>query len=655
MLKAHHLVPGAMIAILLMLLGAGCQGGSGGSSVAPSPSGSAGPGAVASPVAHRGEGRALWLTRWNANSEAKIQAALRLMQAHGLNILLVQAYGDGLALYDSRIVPRSGLAPAGFDVLEASVRLARPLGIEVHAWINAVRVYTGGNGPPSSPDHVLNRHPEWAMVSQSGRSMLDSLSGSGSSAIFCCPQQAGFRRYTRDVAGEIVTNYAVDGVHLDYIRYPSADYCWCSAHVAGFRAAHGRDPSASDPDFERWRYDDVTRLVAEIAADLNGLAPQALLSVATFPRVGDRFQDGVRWLREGLVDFVCPMNYTGSATVFRSRVQSWNAISGGRDIYPGIAVTRDSVAEQIDICRAEGAEGFALFSHSGLEASGSRRRDLASRVSGPAEPLRRPWRDGSPDAEAPLITGARVAGIAATGAVAVGTTDERCRMAVEVVELGTMGGMPAPGDMLIPTAGSALEGLAMTSLTAGQVATLQGAGPDYEHALPLGSLRPLTSYAARLIATDSSGNVSRSGPLVFTTMAAGTSSEVFGDDGMSGFTTSGSWATGSSPGGHGGGYIYASARGGVRASWALYVPQAGIWEVSVWYVAGSNRTTTARLTVDQAGRSLADVTVDQTRDGRAWRLLSVVGLEAGAVSVSVSGGGGSGVVIADGVRLRRVR
>ena len=31
----------------------------------------------------------------------------------------------------------------------------------------------------------------------------------------------------RDAMLEVATNYDVDGIHFDYIRYPASDHCYC--------------------------------------------------------------------------------------------------------------------------------------------------------------------------------------------------------------------------------------------------------------------------------------------------------------------------------------------------------------------------------------------------------------------------------------------
>ena len=102
------------------------------------------------------ETRAMWLTRWDCTNDAQIQACVDYMVAHDMNVLLVEVYGDGYALYDSSFVPHSYLVAPDFDTLASAVQKGHAAGIEVHAYINMINIYSGGLGAPSNPNHLIN-------------------------------------------------------------------------------------------------------------------------------------------------------------------------------------------------------------------------------------------------------------------------------------------------------------------------------------------------------------------------------------------------------------------------------------------------------------------------------------------------------------------
>lgn len=132
--------------------------------------------------------------------------------------------------------------------------------------------------------------------------------------------------------------------------------------------------------------------------------------------------------------------------------------------------------------------------------------------------------------------------------------------------------------------------------------------------------------------------------------------DVIVDNANAGFTATGEWATGTSAvDKYGADYRYSStgnSAGADQASWALNLPQAGTWEVDVWYCQGTNRTTAAPFTVNYSGGSQSFV-VNQQNGGGQWRMLGNFAFNAGEGSVSVSDNAASGyVVIADAVRAR---
>ena len=81
----------------------------------------------------------------SGNSVEKNQS----MRALGANTVFVQVYGDSMALFDSSIAPASPLLTGGGDPLAAAVDEGRRRGVEVHAWMNVLNVYSGGLGAPS--------------------------------------------------------------------------------------------------------------------------------------------------------------------------------------------------------------------------------------------------------------------------------------------------------------------------------------------------------------------------------------------------------------------------------------------------------------------------------------------------------------------------
>jgi uncharacterized lipoprotein YddW (UPF0748 family) len=570
------------------------------------------------------EGRAFWLTRWNARDAGSISSCLDGMASLGANTIFCQVYGDSMALYDSDLAPRSHLVAPGFDALATAVSEGRSRGIEVYAYMNVCNVWSGGLGVPADAGNIVRAHPEWAVVDSGGKSDIDYLE-TPDAFVFFCPEWQGFRDHCVSIALEIATRYDVDGIHLDYLRFPvGAPRCFCAEHRRTFRAKFGRDPTDGDPDFIEARFATIERMFAEIHDAVSAARPGFKVSASFVSPTGRYFQDAGRILEAGKVDIACPMIYTSDPADFEERARYFVERSGGRLVYPGISAASGAVGEEVAIARRLGLEGQAVFAWSSLDDAG--RTDLEAAWASPADPPPMPWKDGTPDGTAPVISGLRAAGVLGDEATVLFHSDEQTRARIEYG--------------LTSALGSAALDQAL----------------EFDHAVRLPGLLPSRTYYYQAVATDAAGNATRSARLTFTTAATSTV-EVVVDDGDAGFETVGTWSAGSSPGGNGDDYLFSTARAQetAHALFRPYLPRRGLYEVAVWYVAGSNRAPDVRIAVVYREGN-AELTVDQRTEGQRWNVLGEFPFDEGEAGHGrLSNAASEGVVIADALRFRLIQ
>ncbi|MBW3534108.1 MAG: family 10 glycosylhydrolase, partial [Gemmatimonadetes bacterium] len=305
------------------------------------------------------EVRALWVVRTTLASPEGVVAMVDRAHRAGFNSLLVQVRGRGDAWYASVLEPAPPelLGRPDFDPLALVVREAHARGMGVHAWVNALLV--GGLGTvPADPRHLAVSRPEGLAVP---RPLARELFGADPrdpayarrlrdwaddnrhrvEGLFAAPSDPVVRRRVTEVVEDLASRYDLDGVHLDYIRYPGPDFDYSRGALEAFRgwmaervpaaeraAAEGawpRDPLAYAEAFpQEWaefRREQVTRLTEEVAGAARGARPGIVVSAAVFPDPEDarrnRFQDWGAWARWGLLDAVAPMAYTGDADRYR--------------------------------------------------------------------------------------------------------------------------------------------------------------------------------------------------------------------------------------------------------------------------------------------------------------------------------------------------
>jgi len=286
----------------------------------------------------------------------------RELSRMGITDLLPCVMWGGYANYPSDILPR---AVEG-DPLRDAVKAAHGQGLRLHAWKVCWRL----EGAPESFVASLRR---------AGRLQV---AADGKTLPWLCPSQPDNARMEKDTVREILQNYEVDGIHLDYIRYQNSQVCFCGKCRAAFEQATGR-PVVNWPvdvsrgrlkgDYQQWRCEQITRQVRDIKALIKSLRPQVLLSAAVYGKypscVASVGQDWRLWLEKGYVDFVCPMNYTPDLERFTAWTHEQQRLPGIRGrVFPGIGVTATEsqlnpvqVVDQMRVVRQNGIEGFAIF------------------------------------------------------------------------------------------------------------------------------------------------------------------------------------------------------------------------------------------------------------------------------------------------------
>jgi uncharacterized lipoprotein YddW (UPF0748 family) len=356
------------------------------------------------PQAPKREVRAVWITTANGldwpktTDRSEQQSSLRKivadLNAEHFNTIFFQVRARGDAYFHSTYEPWAenltgtlGKDP-GWDPLSFLIDEAHRVGLEVHAWFNVFKIRGMIPVGTSSPPHPSRAHVLWTVQCQ-GETWLD-------------PGIPDVRSYLLGVALELVKGYDIDGLNLDYIRYPGRDFADEQSY-RHYGSARNRD---------EWRRNNVTAFVSELYERATALKP--MLKVGSSPlgvyegngsngasgSFSAYYQDSQGWIRAGKQDYLAPQIYwpIGSRgdPDFAQLVLQWQRQSSGRHIYAGIGAYKPEVARQlaalIDTVRASSCAGEAFYrleSINGPDATGDRYRS-------PAFPPPMAWKDSIP-------------------------------------------------------------------------------------------------------------------------------------------------------------------------------------------------------------------------------------------------------------------
>lgn len=275
--------------------------------------------------------RAFWVDAFHEGIKAPVQTDRLVADAvrAGANTLIVQVRRRADSYFLNSTEPIASDIASGYDPLADLLVKAHARGLKVHGWVVTLPAWKDGYDQPDR-GHVWYRHgpyntnaDNWFMTRDDGRN--GDCAAPDDCSYFLDPGNPAAADYVVNALLRLVTSYDLDGLHLDYIRYPGNRFGYNPVSIQRFQQAAGRSdrPAPEDPQWMQWRRDQVTKLVKRIYLNMMAHKPAMQLSVAAIawgaaPPNGDwkqsspymrTLQDWAGWLDAGYIDWALPMVY----------------------------------------------------------------------------------------------------------------------------------------------------------------------------------------------------------------------------------------------------------------------------------------------------------------------------------------------------------
>ena len=279
---------------------------------------------------------------------------------------------------------KAGISAVLFSSFNADVLVrAKDHGLETHAWS---WVLCRGD------KELLEKHSDWYDVNRLGESAADK-PAYVDYYHFLCPSHPPVGDYLAKIVSDLGDTPNLDGVHLDYIRYPDVilpvalwkkynlvqneelpqfDYCYCEVCRNAFKQQTGEDPlklpdPPANPAWRQYRYDSVTRLVNRLVEVAHSKHKQITAAVFPTPTLAKKLvrQDWVHWN----LDAVLPMTYhsfhnENPQWIERAVREGVTALPKDRPLYAGLYLP-DLPGDDFDRAAVfaldGGAQGVSLF------------------------------------------------------------------------------------------------------------------------------------------------------------------------------------------------------------------------------------------------------------------------------------------------------
>lgn len=306
------------------------------------------------------------------NHEA-IAKSIASAKRSGLTVLMPYASSSsGIAYYPSSHHPESLYGE--WDALGAYIEAARDAGIVVYP---SVPVMTSGHDRPVG---ILKEHPDWALRDEDG------------SAIgYISAANRGARQWVVGMLRELVARYELNGLLLDYLRFPNRPVDLDPMGEEEYREAEGGAEFAltdrGDTPWQTFKEDNLTVLMAAI----RGALPDTKLALYCWgPHVTKGHYVGQRWdlwAKRGYVDIINVSGYCYTENygdrymdAFRERLEGARALikpgeSGalftfclGVKTSHGAIKSSSEIDDYLRVSREAGMNGVAVFTLNALEA-----------------------------------------------------------------------------------------------------------------------------------------------------------------------------------------------------------------------------------------------------------------------------------------------
>lgn len=281
------------------------------------------------------------ISRQREQQKKDLVTLITKIKRSGCNAVMFQVVSNSDALYPSKIlqwapsltdIPGEG---PGYDPLALAVKTAHSLGMEIHAWINPLRI--GKLDLPRRQDNICYKKPE--LVQEHGQKL------------YWDPGQPKVREYLGALAEEIMSKYDLDGLHIDDYFYPDG------LKGTGEQAQPKKNERVWNDEalfqkygegktLDEWRESNIDEIVRIMHEAVHKTRPDAVFGVSPAGRLVNTqalYADPRNWAAQGTIDYLIPQIYWQHGhqiADFKKVLDSWSGILNDVPVIVGMAAYR---------------------------------------------------------------------------------------------------------------------------------------------------------------------------------------------------------------------------------------------------------------------------------------------------------------------------
>jgi len=327
--------------------------------------------------------RGVWLlSHFNSTvltSRSSIKNALDFLEESGFNTLFVAVWNQGYTAFESEVMAKHGFpkqdpkyVELGIDPLQEVINQAKGRNFAVFPWFE----YGFAASPKADGGHILTANPEWSAIDRLGNKVRHG------GLTWMNSLDTEVQQFITDLLLEVIEKYEVAGVQ-------GCDRLPAMPHLGGYneetqnkyRNRFGSNPPSNtkQPAWVQFRADLLTDYLKGLRSAIKTKDSNCVFSISPSPfkfGLDNVLQDSENWVKQGLVDFLCPQWYRENFSRYQAEVDKVaNKFSSSlrKKFVPGIAFTANQeklTARDIIKCvthnREKSLGGQVFFFYEGL-------------------------------------------------------------------------------------------------------------------------------------------------------------------------------------------------------------------------------------------------------------------------------------------------
>ena len=349
--------------------------------------------------------KSLFISSSEILDSTSIDSVFNFAQENLVNTIYLKVRDNGEAYYNSSLVVRNDSIQQGLDPLNYAIEKSDSLSMKLYAWIDIYKLWNKEQYPSSNNqnldtlyenkviNHIYYECPECLESDYNGRSdysiKLNKLQSFDWEGIYLSPLHPKTNDYLFLIIKELLKNYKLDGIYLDYMQYQNLFYGYNEYGIKEFQNLYGVNPiflnkgiytenngfskeriNLLKTNWKEFRSSKITEFIDSISLYIKRDSLTADIAIAINESLFDSknkwLQDWDKWIKEEKIDKIVIKSNIDNFTDFHYNTSIYDNAFTEQELNKFVFVFRMEnnsidIADKIWFLRSKGYKSIGLF------------------------------------------------------------------------------------------------------------------------------------------------------------------------------------------------------------------------------------------------------------------------------------------------------